>query len=100
MIKDVEVVEEEVVEATKKQKPMKTVRMSICASCRQLVGQKGDSPAVAFDRPFKATVHNKCLQKEKSYIYLVKTQKGSKLRLLMGAMRDRLLAPIPEEESK
>ncbi len=83
-----------------KVKPPKLVRMSICVSCLKLVGQRGGSPVRAFDRPFKGTVHHSCMLGEKSYIFLARSKKGSKMKILMGPLRERLLKPVqPEPET-
>ncbi len=77
-----------------KAKPPKMIRMSICVSCLKLVGQGGGSPVRAFDRPFKGTVHQSCMQGEKSYVFLARSKKGSKMKILMGPLRERLLKPV------
>ncbi len=83
-----------------KVKPPKTIRMSICVSCLKLVGQRGGSPVRAFDRPFKGTVHQSCMQGEKSYVFLARSKKGSKMQILMGPLRERLLNPVDTSEDE
>ncbi len=79
-----------------KVKSPKTIRMSICVSCLKLVGQRGGSPVRAFDRPFKGTVHQNCMEREKSYVFTARSKKGSKMKILMGPLRERLLKPVEE----